>query len=108
MDALVDLYHQILPELPRVRLATDGRKRALQKLWPWCLPSRRSDGTPRATDAQQALAWFRDYLERARSNDFLMGRTPRAGEHANWRCDLDFLLTERGMKHVIERTQEPA
>lgn len=107
-DRLVDLYHEVLPELPRVRLATDGRKRALQKVWTWCLTSRKADGTPRAVDAEQALAWFRDYFERTRLNDFLMGRTPRSGEHANWRCDLDFLLTERGMKHVIEKTQETA
>lgn len=105
-QALIDLYHEILPDLPKVRLQTKDRTRALQKTWTWCLTSRKADGTPRATDAQQALAWFRDYLERARMNDFLMGRTPRTGEHANWRCDLDFLLTERGMKHVIEKTQE--
>jgi hypothetical protein len=37
-----------------------------------------------------------------------MGRTQRHGEHANWRCDIDFLLTERGMKHVIEKTVEAA
>jgi uncharacterized protein YdaU (DUF1376 family) len=107
-ERLVDLYHEVLPELPRVRLATDGRKRALQKTWTWCLTSKRGDGTARAQTAEEALAWFREYFERARQNDFLMGRTPRAGEHANWRCDLDFLLTEKGMKHVIEKTLEPA
>jgi hypothetical protein len=37
-----------------------------------------------------------------------MGRTGRQGEHANWQCDLDFLLTEKGMKHVIEKTKETA
>jgi hypothetical protein len=101
---LIDLYHLLLPGLPKVRLQTAGRTKALRKTWDWCLTSKRGDGTRRAETAEQALAWFREYFERASHNDFLMGRTPRAGEHANWQCDLDFLLTERGMKHVIEKT----
>jgi hypothetical protein len=105
---LIDLYHDLLPDLPKVRLHTKDRARALQKTWAWCLTSKRGDGTPRAESADQALEWFREYFARAGQNDFLMGRTPRSGEHANWRCDLDFLLTDRGMKHVIEKTLEPA
>jgi uncharacterized protein YdaU (DUF1376 family) len=107
-QSLIDLYHEILPDLPKVRLLTKDRTRALQKTWAWCLNSTRSDGHRRAETAEQAVAWFRDYFARAGQNDFLMGRTPRSGEHANWRCDLDFLLTDRGMKHVIEKTLDPA
>lgn len=108
---LIDLYHSILPSLPAVRLETESRKRALRKTWEWVLTSHKHDGTPRATNREEALAWFRSYFERASENDFLMGRTPRSGEHQNWKCDLDFLLTERGMKHVIEKThveEQPA
>lgn len=107
-QALIDLYHELLPDLPKVRLHTKDRTRALQKTWTWCLTSKRGDGTHRAETSEQALEWFREYFTRAGQNDFLMGRTPRSGEHANWRCDLDFLLTDRGMKHVIEKTLEPA
>jgi hypothetical protein len=102
---LIALYHEILPNLPAVRLETDSRKKALRKTWEWVLTSKRADHTPRATNAAEALDWFRSYFERATENDFLMGRNQRSGEHANWKCDLDFLLTERGMKHVIEKTQ---
>lgn len=102
----MDLYHQILPELPSVQvLDSKPRQAALRKTWAWVLTSVKSDGERRATNAAEALEWFRAYFERARENDFLMGKTPRTGAHANWRCDLDFLLTDRGMKHVIERTQ---
>lgn len=107
-QVLIDLYHEVLPELPQVRLATKDRARALAKAWTFALQSRRPDGTRRAETAEQALEWFREYFGRARENDFLMGRTPRNEKHANWRCDLDFLLTDRGMKHVIEKTLEPA
>jgi hypothetical protein len=105
-DRIVELYHEVLPELPGVKLMGDPRKKALQRTWQWVLTSKRSDNTPRATSAEEALEWFREYFGRARDNDFLMGRTPRSGEHANWKCDLDFLLTDKGMRHVIEKTGE--
>jgi hypothetical protein len=107
-SAIVDAYHDALPELPRVRLMTAKRQQAMRKLWGWVLSSRKADGTPRATSADDALAWLRAYFGRASANDFLMGRGQRSGEHAGWTADLDFLLSERGMKHVIERTEVAA
>lgn len=105
---IVELYHERLPDLPRVKLMPKTRQRALRKLWGWVLSSKKSDGSRRATSADEAMAWLAGYFARAAENDFLMGRTPRSGEHANWRCDLDFLLTDKGMRHVIEKTQEAA
>lgn len=105
---LVDLYHEVLPELPKVRLLNDGRRKAVGKLWRFVLTSKKSDGTPRAETAEQAVTWIREYFGRARDNDFLMGRGFRSPEHAGWQCDLDFLLTDKGMKHVIEKTRTAA
>jgi uncharacterized protein YdaU (DUF1376 family) len=104
-DAIVGLYHQVLPELPSVRLMPLRRKRLLERIWKFVLTSRkRTDNTRRAHTADQALTWIRGYFERVRSSDFLMGRTPRGNGHENWQCDLDFLLSDRGMQHVIEKT----
>jgi hypothetical protein len=102
------LYHAKLPSLPRVRLGLESRQKALRSFWGWVLSSTKSDGTARATNAPEALAWIAGYFERANANDFLMGRTQRTGEHANWQCDLDFLLTDKGKKQVIEKTREAA
>lgn len=104
-QAIVDLYHEVLPELPAVRLMNDQRRRAIGSLWRFVLTSKRTDGTPRATNAAEAKAWIRDYFARARENDFLMGRGYRAPGHERWQCDFDFLLSEKGKKHVIEKTQ---
>jgi hypothetical protein len=103
---VVDLYHEVLPSMPRVKLMPATREKAIRKTWEWVLGSTKSDGERRATTAEEALQWLRGYFVRASENDFLMGRTPRSAEHANWRCDLDFLLTDRGLKQVIEKTQE--
>lgn len=108
-DAIIDLYHEVLPELPRV-LMREGSKgwpkraKAIRTVWEWTLTSKLSTGERRATNPQEAVAWFRKFFERASENDFIMGRTPRSREHAGWKADLDYLLSERGMKQVVERT----
>lgn len=80
----------------------------MRTLWGWILSSRKSDGGRRATTAEEALEWLRGYFGHASRNDFLMGRTARSPEHAGWQCDLDFLLSDKGMKQVIEKTVEAA
>jgi hypothetical protein len=107
-DSIVELYHRALPSLPRVRLMPDTRQRALRKLWGWILSSSKPDGTRRASSAEEALSWLGSYFERAAANDFLMGRGDRSASHGNWRCDLDFLMTDKGMRHVIEKTEAAA
>lgn len=107
-QSVIDLYHEILPNLPKVRLHTKDRVKAIRKVWDWALTSLKPDHGRRAETAEQALEWFRSYFERSTDNDFLMGRGSNSGSHATWQCDLDFLLTDKGMKHVIEKTREAA
>jgi hypothetical protein len=103
-DAIRDLYHQALPELPAIRLMGDDRKKAIGAFWKWVFTEPKTDGTPRATTAEGALAWIGKYLTRARDNDFIMGRTARGAEHKNWRPDIDFLFSSKGKRQVIEKT----
>lgn len=107
-DRLVELYHEVLPELPRCRVMTDARRRALQRRWRWVLTSKRSDGHRRAASVDDALAWFRLFFDRARASDFLMGRTSRSPGHEGWQCDLDYLLSDKGLKAVVEKTEVAA
>ncbi len=104
-DDIVKAYHDTLPELPAVRIMDEKRQRSMRRLWHWVFFSRLSDGRPRATTPDEAVAWFRTYFDRARESDFLMGRTPRARGHEGWKCTLDYLLSDRGLKHVVEGLQ---
>lgn len=85
-----------------------AREKAITTFWQWVLTTTKPDGSARATTAEEGLAWARDYFQRARSNDFIMGRGSRSAEHVNWRCSIEYLLSTRGMKKVIEETQEGA
>lgn len=108
-QTIVDLYHDTLPELPRaVRLDSKGRKEGILRVWKIVLTEPKSNGEPRAKTLAEAVEWFGRYFDRARDNDFLMGRTARGQGHENWTADLDFLMTDRGMKHVIEKTRVAA
>jgi hypothetical protein len=104
-EDIVSLYLELLPELPAVRVMDDDRKRGIRKRWDWVMTTKKPDGSRRAESAESAMAWFRSYFELARDNDFLMGRTKKAGEHASWKCDIDFLMTTKGLKQVLERTE---
>lgn len=108
MRQLVDLYHEVLPELPGVRVMDAGREQALRDFRDWVLHSRRPDGSPRASSDDQVVQWAREFFELARHNDFIMGRGVRSAEHKNWRCSIEFLLSSKGIKKVVEETQEVA
>lgn len=107
-EQLVALYHELLPELPRCRTMLDARAKALRRRWRWVLSSRKPDGERRACDTPAGLAWFRAFFERVRHSDWLMGRTPPGAGHQGWQCDLDFLLSDKGVKAVVESTEVPA
>jgi hypothetical protein len=81
-----------------------ARQKAISSFWKWTLTSKRSDGQRRATNSDQAIVWIGAYFARARENDFIMGRTARSAEHSNWRADLDYLISPKGRKQVIEKT----
>lgn len=108
MQALVDRYHEILPELPRVRVMDEGRMQALRDFWEWVLKSHRPDGTQRATNDEEALLWACDYFAMARNNDFIMRRGFIKPEHKNWKASIEYLLSSRGMKKVMEETEAHA
>lgn len=107
VDQVVALYHELLPELPQVRVFSVKRRQALHGRWRWILQSRKPGGERRATNAAEALDWLRRFFERARENDFVMGRAGRGRGHEGWRADLDYLLSDRGLQQVLERT-DPA
>jgi len=107
-DAIFDAYEETLPELPRVRLRDDEKRRtAMRKRWSWVLSSTKADGARRATTAEEGVLWFREFFRRASLNDWLMGRKP-SRDYPDFKANLDFLLRDTGWKAVIERTEVSA
>lgn len=103
-EEIRDLHAELLSELPAIRLMGDSRKKAMADFWKWIFTEPKTDGAPRATTTDAALRWIREYFTRARDNDFIMGRTPRDPAHKNWRPDIEYLLSDRGRRQIIEKT----
>lgn len=87
-QAIVDLYHEILPQLARVRDITEKRKTALRARW-------------KQNQRFQNLDWWRKYFTAVSVDDFLMGRI--AGKQGRqWQADFDFLLRPDKFQKIIE------
>ena len=83
-DTILDLYHDILPELPRVKKLTDKRKRQIKARW-------------FESEKTQSVKWWEDFFHLVKSNAWLMGENDR-----NWKADLEWLTKEEKFLKVIE------
>jgi hypothetical protein len=72
----------------------------------WTIPRKldtdRRKGISRILQEWDGLSGWRDALAKAEASDFLSGRAPRPAEHANWRVDLDFLLSPKKFRRLAE------
>lgn len=82
-QAIIDLYHRILPSLPMVKLLTDKRKASIRS----CCSLKPS---------YIGLDFWEAYFEQASKSDFIMGRK------TDWRADFDFLVTKSKFVKVLE------
>jgi len=93
VDKIVDLYHQVLPELPKVIAVTEKRKASIKQRWNQIKPETEDDG----------LEGFKDYFTLVRSSDFLMGKKPATNGHKVFIANLEWLVNESNFVKVAER-----
>lgn len=88
-QAIVDLYHEILPELPSVALLNKTRKQHLQARW-------------REHAAHRDLGFWRDYFESVKASPFLMGNVPGRNGAKPFRATFDWLIAPSNFVKVVE------
>lgn len=94
-EAIVDLYHEVLPNLPRVEVWGDFRRGLLRQRW------REVCSDQKYTQAE-AVEWFRDYFALVKSSHFLTGRAKaKPGERA-FLADLEWLVRPQNFVKVVE------
>lgn len=81
---IIDLYHEALPELRRVREWTKARQQYLQARW-------------REEPERQSLDWWREFFAYLRRSEFLMGRTENP-----FRPDLEWIVRPSNFVKIIE------
>lgn len=90
---IIDLYHEILPELSRVAKLTATRRSHIRARW-------------EGKDAEDLADW-RAYFERVHSSRFLLGLVPPApGRSKAFKASLDWLINEANFMKVLEGTYD--
>ena len=92
---IVALYHEILPELPRVKVWEGTRKAHLQARW------RESLARQHIRDKPGGLDYWRRYFGYVRKCPLLMGQVTQRDGRA-WRADLPWLVKAENYAKVIE------
>ena len=85
---ILDANHERLPELPRVVVFTDKRKKQLSARW-------------KEDKSRQAIEWWTGYFEYVSSIPFLNGQNNR-----NWKADFEWLTNQNNLAKVIEGKYE--
>lgn len=86
---IVDVYHEVLPELPQVRVWSEKRQKMLRQRW-------------REDPKRQSLDWWRKLFEWIRESDFLMGKVPPAPGRKQFIADLEWIITQSNFIKIIE------
>ncbi len=83
-QAIVEIYHEILPELPAVKIWTDKRKALLRSRW-------------KEDSDRQSLDWWRTFFtDNVKTSDFLTGKK------SEWKADLEWILKPTNFVKVLE------
>ncbi len=94
---IVELFGELLPELPQPRAWEGQRANNLKVRWRWVLTAKRKGGERYATDTQSGIEFFRRMFGYVRESDFLMGRGK-----AGWLgCDLGWLVKAENFEKVL-------
>ena len=99
------LFAEKLPSLPQIRKWDADRERALRSRWS---EQAREKGW---TTADEGIEWFGRFFIAVSENDWAMGRSGRGKGHEKWECDIDYLLSVKGFRRIIEtagREAQPA
>lgn len=79
---IIELYHKIIPEMPKVRIWNEDQKSWLRARW-------------REDRARQKIDWWSAYFTWIRESDWLMGRTKE-----EFQCDLEWLIRKRNFAKI--------
>lgn len=92
-QAIVALYHEVLPQLTQVRSWEEDRRALLRSRW-------------REDPARQNLGWWREFFEYVGRCPFLLGQEASGGRDP-FLADLEWLVRPKNFRKVVEGKYEP-
>lgn len=101
-ELIMQMYNEILHELPPATELTDARKKLMDGYWYWLFNTNRTSGKRKATNYEEAIEYSKDFFYSITQDDFVMGRTPKTANHQNWKATIDYILSQRGRTKCVE------
>lgn len=93
VEKVIDLYHQKLPELPKMVVVTPKREDLIKARWKQFEPE----------SVEEGINSFSTYFDFVRGSKFLMGRVDPANGRSRFCADLEWLVNQANFAKVIER-----
>mgnify|MGYP001773809960 CR=1 FL=1 len=90
---IISIYHEVLPELRKVRVWDGNREKLLRARW-------------KSDSKRQDLDWWRGFFEYVRKCPFLMGLVDGRDGKAPFQADLEWLVRPTNFNKVIEGKYE--
>lgn len=96
-QAIIDIYHQTLPELPKVISWNKSREAHLKQRWRELFTEFECKST------EEALDWFKnDFFQFIKNSKFLTGRT-QSKDRRPFLADLEWVIKPTNFTKIIER-----
>lgn len=99
---IVDLYHEFMPNNPRVKVLSDARKSAIKQRWREAADLVGVEPFGYDTRSRGVLAW-KHFFEMCEKSDFLTGRTPAKAGQVAFIADIDFIFSPSGFAKILEQ-----
>ena len=95
-QALVDLYHELLPLNPQCLVLNDKRRGTIKARW------REWFAHGKIVDEKSGMDFFKRFFGYVSGSDFLMGRTAARDGRPPFIADIDFLFAPESHVKIIE------
>lgn len=101
VQRIVDLYHELMPDNPRVRVLDNARRTTISARWK---EAARLDTRPFGySTVDDGVSAWREFFEVCNDSNFLTGKAPPSfGRDKPFVADIDFLMSPKGFKGCLE------
>lgn len=99
-EAIVGLYHELLPDSPRILEWTEARRGCLRARWREM--SRANGVGPGYANEAAGIEWWRTFFSFVAESKFLTGKTPAREGKPPFVADLEWLIKPSNFVKVIE------
>ena len=93
---IVSLFHEVLPELPEVRIWNPTRQGYLKSRW------RETALQEKWETQEQGIEWFKKFFAWIRHSKFLMGKVPPNRGGRPFECELEWILKPNNWTKILE------